>query len=204
MRRVVLLTSVLLLTLFGGAVAQSPSPTAAPEATPLYAPDDLASLLPSTLNGLPLASVAGRGDEMVSLGIDDPEWLEQVLAPLGKEPSDYQKAVAMTGDPLTPDDMDWALAPEGYWIRAMRVDGVPGEVLWDRMMRVIGDIDDDQPLPPPFRPPRTFLGRTYLWTNNADAPAGERWVVQYAKGEVLVMVNAWGGLSALDVLGELP
>jgi hypothetical protein len=40
--------------------------------------------------------------------------------------------------------------------------------------------------------------------NNADGAPGSRWVVQYAKGEVLFMLSGWGGLTAMDVLAELP
>ena len=85
-KRAGLLGLLLVVALGCGVVAQSP----APEATPLYAPDDLASIIPSQVGDIDLSIL-----DFSAVSSADAEWTagwRDVLVPLGLEPEDVRAA----------------------------------------------------------------------------------------------------------------
>ena len=189
-KRVGLLAGLLVLVLGSGVVAQDPSP----EATTLYAPDDLASLLPSQLGGSELTTQAHTGDRWLPFfGDDEFVIFDGLLVAHGAEPSDLRTAWAST-----PDET----APEWYGVFIFRVDGVPADLLHELYMRSVSHMTDDQTFPPyGIEPARTVGGRKVL-TNESDEDTS--WLFFYPDGEVLFGVNGYGDLSLAEAVAELP
>ncbi len=86
MKRAGLLAGLMVLSLGSGALAQSPSA----EATPPFAPDDLASIIPSQVGDIDLSIL-----DFSAVSSADAEWTagwRDVLVPLGLEPEDVRAA----------------------------------------------------------------------------------------------------------------
>jgi len=117
MKRVGLLVGLLVVLTGTGVVAQSPSP----QATPRYAPDDLATALPTQI---------GEYEVRVTTGVLPPTYREvyrDMLLPFGRSPDGVLVADGMgflAGD-------EEALARDGssFDLWAMRVEGIPAAAL---------------------------------------------------------------------------
>ena len=190
-----------------GAVAQSPSP----EATPLYAPDDLATTLPTTVGDYEVRIVTG------ALPPTYREVYRDMLLPFGRTPDDVLVADGM-GYPTGDED---ALDRDGpsFDLWAMRVEGIPAaalvepwvfgafaasdafdESLWQMGWRDIGGHDVYAATPIP------------KWWDEAVAREGANpefgWYL-LAKGEVMFIVSlpvshAVSSPTLVELLAELP
>ena len=122
MRRVGLLAGLLMLTLGTGTVAQSPSPSPSP--TPLYAPEDLALVIPTRLASFEMEVDTGSLDDG-DLGWDAETWRD-ILLPLGREPQEGRWAIGSGA--TDPDDTS---SHGAATIEAIRVDGLLAGLLLD-------------------------------------------------------------------------
>ncbi|MFO7533103.1 MAG: hypothetical protein R6W93_11630 [Candidatus Limnocylindrales bacterium] len=208
MKRVGLLAGLLVILAGAGTAAQSPSP----EATPLYAPDDMAVALPSSV---------GDYEVRISSGVlptdDYREVYRDMLLPFGKSPDDIRGADGM-GYPV--GDVG-ALDRDGpsFDLWAMRVEGVPGVALvepWVRGAFTDSEAFDDALWQVAWR---DIDGReVYVVTpipelmEEAVARFGANpefgWYV-LAKGEVMFIVSLplthpSGGPSLSEILARLP
>lgn len=180
-KRVGLLGSLLVLALASGAVAQEPSPTR------LYAPEDLAAVLPTQVGPLTLDIQSFDGSEQVA---EDPAKYEDVFLRLGKEPSDYSLATAR-GE-----------AEDGssvVYVAAFRIEGVFADD-WGFDEVLAYDLDD----PPPDRHVEwNDIGDRRVAVISHDASEAT-WSAAYAKGEVFFFLVGGGGVAIEDVFAELP
>ena len=121
-KRVGSLVLLLVFALGSGTVAQSPSPGAPPR----FAPDDVGILLPSELGGVALTVTDWAGPDALAVSAETAVGkTEDLLIPMGKEPTDRSLAQAVTTD---------ASAAAQYDIIAMRIAGVAADLVLDRMM----------------------------------------------------------------------
>ena len=118
MRRALFAALTLALVVPGGVVAQEPSP----EATPLFAPSDLAFTLPTRVGDYEVTITSAHLD----IDAENREFYRDWLLPLGKTPDDVL-AVQGLAHPLGNFD---SLSEEGPAISliALRVQGVPATV----------------------------------------------------------------------------
>ena len=193
MKGVGLLASLLMLVLSTGAVAQSPSPAASPEATPSFAPDDLASLLPRRIGEAEMAVACAGGEALVGMfGLDA---VQSLLVPLGKDPSDVRLAMASTGRQVGVARLN---------VIAVRVGGIAAMSIAESMMSMelesilgpaLQGVSDEW---------RYLEGREVLHVVFEKGP--DDCMAFYPKGEVLFFVMKSGEppLDVLDVLAALP
>jgi hypothetical protein len=143
---------------------------------------------------LSVLSYIGQDSLMLAKGQIRPV-LEQVLSDLDKTPDDLRMAAAWR-------DMDDPSGRVSFDIIAIRSDGVPGEVLHDRLMRTAMGALGRQDLPSYGEWPTLAIGDRVVWTRSE--PSDEAWSFFFSKGEVLFMVNVTGRLTMEDVLAKLP
>ena len=196
MKRVGLLGLLLVMALGSGVMAQSPSPSSlpspSPEPTPLFAPDDLAFLIPSEVKSLKL-DIGTSGIEALVLTAEDREVWRDFLLPFGKVPTDVKVAFGERW-PSEPGD---AMTQ----VFAARVDGVAADALVEPMLMTLVGID------PSDLPAGTHVewqdidGRSVLVLTEDGYM---RWAFLYPKGEVLFVAVGDGDLMVEDVLAELP
>ncbi len=182
-----------------GEVAQSPEPVA----TLPYAPDDLVSILPSSIGDIPFHVVAGPN----SLDGGRREWWSDLLLRLGRVPSDVRQASGAG----RPAGVAWDGAPLG--VAATRVDGVLAAT-WVEQLRDRYLAGNDDVLEAEWRVmgEREVLAITF--TDEALADATEQgWptgLYLYPVGEVMFIVTMPGygypddTPTIEDVLAELP
>ncbi len=171
--------------LSSGAVAQSPSP----EATPLYAPDDMALLLPRQVADVPLTVTSADDPGLV---FDD--HLEDLLLLYAKDREDLRMAVAGS----VPD----TYGDRPLTIFAIRLDGVPAEAWLDTYLAASLPWDESGSLPENFHLDDAEVGGRDV---RVLTVAGGTFTF-YPMGEVLFVAAAIGvGAPAIDdVLAELP
>ncbi len=198
-KRVGLLAGVLVLALGSVVVAQSPSPSGtplpSPEATPMYAPNRLEFALPARLGGVELKVLGyvGQDSLMLAKGPVRPV-LEQVLRDLGKTPDDLRMAVAWA-------DVDDPTGRASFDMAAIRIVGMPGEVVGDLLIREAAEVVG-RDVPPAYEWPTVIIDGRVVVTRSE--PGDESWKFLYPKGEVLFVAGVTGRLSMEDVLAELP
>ena len=194
------MAGLLVLALGSGAVAQSSSP----EATPLYAPEDLAFVLPRHVAALSLDVETLEPDEVLeTYGFD---WLQDLLVPHGKDPTDLHMATAFSNT----EDLDrpW------LFLSAMRVEGVDGVSLVQpvaeraRLDPFFERVFREDPVDPPYGMTlaRQDIGGRNVMVVTRDDDDG--WFLMYPKGEVLFTAVSvpWDNptVTIEDVLAELP
>jgi hypothetical protein len=114
--RVGLVGLLLVVALGSGVEAQSPVPS--PEATPLYAPDDVASIIPSQVGDIDLSIL----DYSAVADAESAAFWRDVLVPLGLEPEDVRAAGG------------YGVHPEGdrfLSIEATRIVGAQAADFWE-------------------------------------------------------------------------
>jgi len=197
-KRVGLLAGLLVLSLGSGVVAQEPSP----KTTPLFAPGDLASTIPSMVGDYEVAIEAGPLD----VDVYEEAWID-LLLPLGKDTSDVRTA---DGYGL-PDRNNPA-----FQVSAMHIAGVPAADLIEPM--VDGIIDGMPEKYQAFAQVdwRIIEGRdvyAIAWTpellEQADGGNTEAGIYHYANGEVLFQIvvppyHAAGSPPLSEILAALP
>lgn len=192
-KRVGLLGLLLALALGSGVVAQSPSPPPLPSpmATPLFAPDDLASVVPSSVGGVALTVMGDRGEGGQGF-LWGPDIERDFLTPLGRVPEDVRQAVGLT-DPVAPE----------VAVIALRVDGIDGEVMLDALIDAMMVRPEVATAPPDI---------TFEWLDidgrrvRLIATEGGPPTYLYAKGEVgfVIALAEDGTLTVEEVVAELP
>ena len=188
--RVGLLAGLLVVALGSGAVAQDPEP----EATPPYAPLDLASAIPSQVGDVALVVTTMTGPELLAATDDtNRAATTAMLTSLGKEPEDL---VMAQGDPVDES------APDTYWVTATRVVGVPADTLMDAVQRAALARHDGTLPQEVVRVSLPVAGRTIYPLYNRYI--GQSFNFFYPHGEVLFSVEGFGDVTVEDVLAELP
>lgn len=201
MKRVGLLAGLVALVLGTGVVAQEPSP----EASPLYAPDDMTLALPSRIGEY---VVVVRD---VPLDPEEREMWRDLLLPFGKEPSDVRQVFAYAD----PTEADEPLSDNDVAFRAgvFRVDGVPAASWLDAFITdflSVGEGWDDYAYDEMgwrvvdgrevYFAPQEYAGR--------EGGNEDRGFWFYPKGEVLFYIYRTKypvtELTIEDVLAELP
>ena len=212
-KRVGLLGLLLVLALGTGVVAQSPSPmpspssqlSLSPEPTPLFAPDDLAFLLPSRIGDVEMdVFELGVADLMDSA--EEREKWRDLLLPIGNEPADVHGAASVgfatvDRDPANGDlyfeVLDSSGEPRGgnVALMALRIDGITAEALSAHMLAMMGEDEATG----------EWLEVMDRRVMRVDSGGGVH-LLMYPKGEVLfvAMVAPETGLSDTDLLAELP
>ena len=180
-KRVGLLGLLLVLALGSGAAAQEPSPTT------LYAPDDLASILPSQVGPVTLSIESFDGPEQVA---EDPELFGDLFLRLGKDPSDYSLAAAR-GESEDGSSL--------VYVAAFRIEGVLAD---DWGFDGVMTFDLDEPPPGWHVEWRDIGDRRVAVMSDEGFEAGRS--AAYAKGEVFFYLVGVGGVTIEDVLAELP
>jgi hypothetical protein len=189
---------LLVLALGSGALAQSPPPSSAPspslESTPLFSPDDLASILPSEVKSHPLTIDADDTEEVAGTPELREGWRDLLLS-LGKVPTDLTAATGRT----SPVELGGAMTQVG----AFRVDGVVAAALVEPWLRYVAQVDpSDLPIGD-HAEWQDIDGRSVLVLTVDDHP--RRWIFLYPKGEVLFIAGGdQEDVSGENVLAALP
>ena len=119
--------------------------------------------------------------------------LTEMLARLGKEPDDFLAAVSAWSDESGFD---------GYGIVALRVKGVPADILMDELQRAALERHDRTMVPDPERVSLSVAGRIIYPTDAPDAD--QSFIFFYPHGEVLLQVIGFGDVTIEDIAAALP
>ena len=186
MKQVGLLAGLLVVLAGTGVLAQSPSP----QATPLYAPDDLASAVPSRVGSLELFVRVRSGDAALGSDPDDRTYWLDFLTTQGKGPADLVVAYGVSTESASDPGL-------GVW--AVRVEGLAAELLTDPVLATSGTGLSGSPAGG-HADWRDLEGRRVLLLTHDDAAD---WRAYYPHGEVLFVVYGDDRVVAGDVIREL-
>ena len=187
MKRVGLMAGLMVVLMGAGAVAQEPSP----EATSLFAPDDLMFTLPSAIGEYELSLTDGSVTDVLATKPEQREFWRQMLLPFGRGPEDGRLAFGTAYD-------SWGDMMATVF--AIRVTGVPAESLTDVFLgTVMGWYEDMPDLDPQWL---DVDGRRIQALTGDDYPFPS---YLYPTGEVLYFIGiASDDLAIEELLAELP